>query len=63
MAERWVYMEREWAHGTYYPIRYAYRPNSGRGIGKYYDAPFIGMESEIREKVSEGVLPDLPWRD
>lgn len=59
--DRFVYMAREWAHGTYYPIRYQYRNGAGKGIGKYYETVFMGNESHVREQVKAGNLPDLPW--
>ena len=61
MEDRFVYMAREWAHGTYYPMRYQYRNGAGKSIAGHYETVFMGNESRVRQDIADGKLPDLPW--
>lgn len=55
-----VYMLVCRAHGTRYPIRYSHLNQQMSRYG--YSSVFMGRESEVRRRIADNQLQDLPWR-
>lgn len=63
MEDRKVYQHRTNYYGSTVPRKYSYsNAHHGRGIGgAVFESVFMGKESQVREGIEAGSLPDLPW--
>lgn len=63
MEDRFVYQHRTNYYGSTVPRKYSFsNAYHGRSLhGGAFESVFMGKESQVRKRIEEGGLPDLPW--